>query len=403
LPKRRPISLGIQSLLVVAVAAPAGIVAAQATPSPAARTPQSMAIVVAATKDPLRVTGSDGSDHLEYDLLVTNAIEAPVTLTSIEVVAPDGETLLHLEGDALVEATQLLFSPAPTREISASETVAVVVDVVVPPDLALERLTHRIAYELAPDAPDRSLIDSFAVDGPELAVDPRRATVLAPPLRGDGWLAANGCCSPDSGHRAVRIAVDGAHFAKTEMFSIDWIRLHDGRLFAGDGARSEQWFGYGAEVLAVADGTVVAVRDGLPEETPNEPVQHVKQPGDAGGNSVVLAIAPGVYAFYAHLQPGSITVKEGDRVTAGEPIGLLGNSGQSTAPHLHVLLIDSPDPVTANSLPMVFDRYTLVGEITSAAFDAAATGAAGAVLIPEGTPRHQSATLPLDNTVVNFP
>ena len=49
--------------------------------------------------DPLRVSGSDGVDHLEYDLVVTNAFVAPVTLTSIAVTAPDGETLLRLDGD----------------------------------------------------------------------------------------------------------------------------------------------------------------------------------------------------------------------------------------------------------------------------------------------------------------
>src|SRR5205085_10297281 len=64
----------------------------------------------------------------------------------------------------------------------------------------VDRLDHHIAYEVAPDAPVRSLIGSFAIDGPELPVDPRPATVLAPPLRGDGWLANNGCCARSEEH-----------------------------------------------------------------------------------------------------------------------------------------------------------------------------------------------------------
>ena len=76
------------------------------------------AIVVSATNDPLRVSGSDGVDHLEYDLLVTNGFAAPVTLTSIAVTAPDGETLLRLEGDALVTATQPLLGRTPTADDS---------------------------------------------------------------------------------------------------------------------------------------------------------------------------------------------------------------------------------------------------------------------------------------------
>ena len=76
-----------------------------ATPlvSPAAGE-KTTAIVVSATNDPLRVSGSDGLDHQEYDLLVINVFAAPVTLTSIAVTAPDSETLLRLEGEALVTA-----------------------------------------------------------------------------------------------------------------------------------------------------------------------------------------------------------------------------------------------------------------------------------------------------------
>ena len=96
--------------------------------------------MVSATNDPLRVSGSDGLDHLEYDLLVTNGFAAPVTLTSIAVTSPDSEALLRLEGDELVTATQPLLGRTPTATIPASGAVAVVVDVTVPPDRAVERV-----------------------------------------------------------------------------------------------------------------------------------------------------------------------------------------------------------------------------------------------------------------------
>ena len=72
------------------------------------------------------------------------------------------------------------------------------------------------------------------------------------------------------------------------------------------------------------------------------PVTTVKKPEDYGGNYIVLQIAPGVYAFYAHLQPGSLKVKVGDTVAAGAVIASLGNTGNSTAPHLHFGLVDQP-------------------------------------------------------------
>jgi hypothetical protein len=392
------------SLLGGAVAAlPGNGWAQDATPvaSPAAGE-KTTAIVVSATNDPLRVPGSDGLDHLEYDLLTTNGFAAPVTLTSIAVTAPDGETLLRLEGDALVTATQPLLGRKPTAEIPASGTVAVVVDVAVPPERDVASLGHRIAYEVAPDAPVRSLIGSFDVDGPRLPVAPRPTTIIAPPLRGDGWLATNGCCAAASVHRAVRVPVGGARIGKQEIFAIDWARLRDGEPFAGDGTRPEDWYGFGAEVLAVGDGTVVAVQEGYPEEAPLQPVANVAKPEDYGGNAISLEIAPGIYAYYAHLEPGSVTVKEGDRVTTGQVLGLLGNTGNSSGPHLHFGLIDDPDPLVGNSLPMAFDDWTLQGFFDMAAYEADDGGDASAALIPLEAPEPQTGTLQLYLDVADF-
>jgi Peptidase family M23 len=367
--------------------------------SPVAPQAATTAIIVSATNDPLRVAGSDGSDHLEYDLLVTNGFGAPVTLTAIDVLAPDGAPLLHLAGDDLVAATQPLLGTQPTPAIAASAAVAVVMDVRVPSGQPAARLSHRLAYAVAPDAPSRSLLGAFTVDGPVLTVNPRPATVLAPPLRGDGWLAGNGCCAASSIHRAIRIPVNGDVVAKPETFAIDWVRLQDGQLFRGDGSQNDDWHGFGADVLAVADGTVVAAQDGKPEQAPEQQVVGIERPDDYGGNFVTLAIAPGVYAFYAHLQPGSLTVKVGDHVQVGQKIGNLGNTGNSTGPHLHFGLLDAPDPLTSESLPMVFDRWTLAGTIDPSALAAATPTPLRAV----GPARPQTATLQLVLDVANFP
>jgi Peptidase family M23 len=348
---------------VIALAAPAREVAGQATPTaPPGVTAQTTALLVTAIHDPLRVTGSDGMVHLEYDLVLTNVFTTPVTITAIDVLTPDGQSLLQLEGDALKAMTRPLIGSTPTDLVPQSGAVAAMLDVVVPPDQVPARLTHRITYDLAPDAPNLSIIGSHEIVGPELAVDPFAPLVIAPPLRGSGWLNANGCCAA-SAHRSARLAVDGARLVKIETFAIDWIRLEGPRFYAGDGTRNEDYFGFGTEVLAVGDGTVAFVRDGIPEETPNEPPTTVHQPLDYGGNEVVLELAPGVYAFYAHLQPGSIRVQVGETVTTGQILGLLGNTGNSTAPHLHFQLADGTDVLTATSLPFVIDAWTLAGTV----------------------------------------
>ena len=88
-----------------------------------------------------------------------------------------------------------------------------------------------------------------------------------------------------------------------------------------------------------------------------------KSKADYGGNNIMLEIGPNVFAWYAHLRHGSITVKVGDTVKAGAPIAKLGNSGPSEGPHLHFGLLDKPDPIVGRSLPFVFDSFTSDGAI----------------------------------------
>ena len=75
----------------------------------------------------------------------------------------------------------------------------------------------------------------------------------------------------------------------------------------------------------------------------------------------------GRFAFYAHLQPGSVRVKVGDTVKTGQVLGLLGNSGNSDAPHLHFHIMDGPRPLSSNGLPYRFSSFTSKGARTNLA------------------------------------
>lgn len=390
------------SLLAASLAGPLQATAQLATPIAESYggTP-STAILVSATNDPLAVLASDGTRHLQYDLLVTNAFLAPVTLQSIDVFSPAGDRLLRLEGEDLLIATQPLLGGTPQAEIPVSGTVAVVMNVITDPGQDIDRLMHTISYDLPPDAPDQALIGSREVIGPELTVSTQEAVVIAPPLTGEGWMALNGCCAAASVHRFERVPANGAVVAKAEMFAIDWMRLEDGQLSSGDGSRSEDFFGYGAEVRSVADGTVVYARDGMPDQTPDGEVTGIERPEDFGGNQVMVEIAPDVYAWYAHLEPGSVAVAVGDEVTTGQPIGRLGNTGHSTAPHLHFGLFASPNSVTGRGVPMVIDEYELAGTIDPIYL----TDPPPDLRFPIDTSSQgaQSETLPLFMTVVDFP
>jgi hypothetical protein len=180
-----------------------------------------------------------------------------------------------------------------------------------------------------------------------------------------------------------------------ETFAVDWGWVKNDRLFDGDGKKIEQFYGFGRDVLAVADGLVVSVHDGMPDETPFV-LMVPKSKADYGGNNLMLEIAPNVFAWYAHLRQGSITVKVGDAVKAAAPIAKLGNTGPSEGPHLHLGLLNKPDPLVGRSLPFVFESFTLAGAVD---FDASK----GDRLVIRPDSREVRLAYPLYGGIQNYP
>jgi Peptidase family M23 len=183
------------------------------------------------------------------------------------------------------------------------------------------------------------------------------AIKIAPPVRGAAWVDLNGCCATVTSHRGAVSSINGGLIAP-ERFAIDFIRLDAlDRLLAGPADQLSSFFCFGAPVYSVANGTVVAIHDAEPEQVPGiAPAPATVTLQNAGGNYIVIKLAPRRYAFYAHLQPGSLRVWPGERVRVGQIIGLLGNSGQTTLPHLHFQVNSSPSPV-ANGVPYTFGAF----------------------------------------------
>ena len=369
---------------------------------------QATAIAVSVPVTPRWTRGVDGRIHVDYDLLVTNWVPGTVILRSVQVVGPRGAVLLTLAGANLIAHTHLLADlgdATPTAAIPASASVAIIVDVVLPgQDASLQpaavpaALTHRIRYQLPANVDPhlRPFIGSLRVFGPQTPVAPAPPTVIAPPLRGSGWVNLQGCCQP-SRHRSLLYTANG-QWIKGETWAIDWVQVRNGRFFAGDGSKNTQWYYFGSPVRAVAGGMVVRAIDGRPDNPPRkEPI--MPNPDSFGGNYVVVQIHPGVYAQYAHLKKGSVAVRVGQRIRAGQQLGQLGNSGNSTGPHLHFGLLNQPDETLAHqpgetlasSLPWVFNRFTFLGNVN---LD---TGK-----ITTGTPHPAGREYPLLGSVVAF-
>lgn len=153
---------------------------------------------------------------------------------------------------------------------------------------------------------------------------------------------------------------DPTHYGKWR-YALDFIRLDSrGRSHTGRGDRVEDYYIWGARVLAPADGTVTALDNSFPDNPPGHPAEGK----DLSGNHIVIDHGNGEYSEFSHLQRDSLMVTVGQPVARGQPIALVGSSGFSYEPHAHFQMQDSPD-IQATTLPAVFARYYQVVRSTT--------------------------------------
>ena len=345
---------------------------------------------------------AEGKTHLVYELHLTNFGSAELNLTRVELLAASGAApLAQYEG---AELTSRLSRPGlpPTnmekQRLGGGMRAIVFIWLTLDTPAAVpSMLRHRVTASLAStpvsSGGDAAKSDPIEIkgEGCEIRITTGAPLLISPPLRGGEWLAANGPGN-SSGHRRALLPVGGAaHIA--QRFAIDWVQLReDGRTFTGDKLKNENYRCYGAEALAVADGVIVAIKDGIPENIPGANSRAVPVTLETvGGNHVILDIGQGRYAFYAHLQPGSLKVKPGDRVRRGQVLGLVGNSGNSTEPHLHFHISNANSPLASEGLPYILESFEQQGQ--GFGWKASATD-------PPGQKR--SMEIPLQNAVVRF-
>lgn len=363
-------------------------------------------IGVTVLAEPRPVAGADGRIHLAYEYVVTNPGSTFVTIDKVEVVTPEGRVDAQTSGAALAA----MMKGANGTRLPANGIGFVLMDVSYPSGAALPKsLAPRITLtrqlvgadgKPAPYPPTEPVPATISFTGPAAAIGQEAALVIAPPLRGTGWVAVNGCCNALTSHRGAIMSINGVTRAP-ERFAIDWIKIDaKGRAFTGKMNDLAGYPGFGQPIHAVADGIVVNLYNDATEQVPGEPKGVT--PASIGGNMIVVDIGGGNFAFYAHLQPGSLKVKLGDKVATGKAIALLGNTGNTTAPHLHFHVMDGPSPLDANSVPYVFTRFTGTGRAVDASWDDAF--AKGSPVTVEAAPLsgpHRD-QLPLDNHVVDF-
>jgi hypothetical protein len=335
------------------------------------------------------VPATDGLIHLAYVAQVTNVLAQPLDLISVVPVdplagfAPTGRD--HVTDDDGHDVTGLvqLFdtagagtlpndgpgaasSPGYSTRVPAGNSGMMFFDVTyTDPSQVPRLLAHAVTVTTPTGGPGLPPLYVATSDTNPVPVGCRPLAVLHPPLAGYGWLDANGCCATIDAHRGAILKVNDTLQAP-EQFAIDYIQLGpNGACCSGPATALSSWLGYGAPVLAAAPGVVVAVVDDLPDQQPVGTITGVTA-ANASGNSVIEDIGGGRYIGYAHLVPGSIpaSVRVGARLSTEELIGHLGNSGNSTAPHLHIQVMDSPSFLDTTGLPFVFDTQLLEGAVT---------------------------------------
>jgi len=139
-----------------------------------------------------------------------------------------------------------------------------------------------------------------------------------------------------------------------EAFAYDFLQIGpNGKSYQRDGRNNADYYAYGKKVLAAKDGTVISVRSDMAENVPGE-TTNVDSPG---GNVVVIDHGNNQFGYYAHLRPFTVSVKPGARVRAGDVLGEVGNSGDSSEPHLHFHVMDNADASLAVGIPAVFENW----------------------------------------------
>lgn len=337
------------------------------------------------------VIRAGGRDHVVYELHVTNFSRQGVSLTALEIRSGN-QTLARHEGLDLALLCERPGAPdlAALDRAHLGPGMRAIVFLWVTAAAAPQTLDHALTLRMDGSGED------LKVAPPPVSVAATRVPVLGPPLRGGPWLAGNGP-SNTSHHRRAMLTTGGRAYT-SQRFAVDWVKVgSDGATFTGDPKKNESYAAYGQDALAVADGVVAEIRDGIPENTPGHDSRAVPITLETvAGNHVVVDLGGGAFAFWAHFQPGSLKVKVGDRVKRGQVLGRVGNSGNSTEPHLHFHVSNGPRPLGSEGIAYTF-----------AAFDLRAPAAKGNghTNEPGTTPpavRHTK-ELPLEDEIVVFP
>jgi len=344
---------------------------------------------------PVPVMGSDSRVHVIYELELTNFSNERVVIDRLVVLdAARGTALATLEAGELANRLVVHDKTALPGNLGPAQTGRVYLHVVFAEgDAVPQSIQHRLDGRIGAGPLD----ETAGTVRLALPTD----LVLDAPLRGERFIAGDGCCD-STRHVRATLPLNGRAIT-AQRYAIDWEQIDEqGRIYAGDPADPASYVIYGKPVHAVADARVAIAVDGLPNSPPGKLPAGLKIE-EADGNHVILDLGDGRFAVYAHLQPHSVRVQAGARVHRGDVLGLVGTSGNSSEPHLHFQISDGPSALVANGLPYLLRSFSARQRgVSTEAFDGAITSGKPIARETVPGPALRQRMLPLDLWIVDF-
>lgn len=331
--------------LFILLASPAASAMAPASHATDARPYQSFDLEVPYVPSIARI---DGENRLVYELHATNFSRRTLAIGEIALIdAVTGARIADI--DPATAIRRVGAEGDDMRRLAPGQRAIVYISVAWP-DHDRTPLTHRITFDAELDG---AATDRVTIQGGRITPAAPFTAALGAPLRGGPWTAV-ALPEHNAGHRRYAYAVGGrvhlpGRHAIDWMPAVGFIPASAGTDVGADGSR--------ADVLAVSDGQIVAVK---------EPPPPGARPSveDETGAMIVLRLPDGRYAHYQHLQPG-IALAAGATVRRGDVIGRVGSSGHVTRPHLHFHVADGIAPLDSEGLPYRLNAGRIVGRYES--------------------------------------
>jgi len=320
------------------------------------------AITMTVPFGPIPVDSTNGV-NIAYELEFSGMDSMMFAPETVEVLDADTEKLLYSPNASVLSKTAFPASVPPPNSSELQNGTSklskprISIWFKVSPDAVPDRLINRVTFNRTAEG-----LAPLTVTSENITVRKDLApVVVGSPVKGPGW-AVMETTSPVVHHVTSQITM--ANVTRVpQRYAQDFILINTttGTAFASNMSIARDYYGFGQNLYAVGNGTIVYARDGEPdiEITTEKPPVTIDT---ALGNGVVIDLGDNKYACYGHMVNGSVRVKVGDTVTEGQVIGLMGNTGNSDAPHLHFQVItDNPAVLGGEGYPIVYRSFTVTG------------------------------------------